>query len=85
MKIAKLAMCFGSLGLIDNQGDGVGVGVAVGVGVGVDVVASVGVALALALSLGEGVGVGVNAVLGTGPVAGPEPHSAPIEVNFTPV
>ena len=81
MKIAKLAMCFGSLGLIDNQGDGVGVAV----GIGVDVVASVGVALAVALSLGDGVGVGVNAVLGTGPVAGPEPHSAPIEVNFTPV
>ena len=72
-------MCSGCLGLIDNQGDGIGVGI--GVGVGVDVVESVTIGEGVAL----GVGAGVNVVLGTEFVMEPEPHSAPIEVNLTPV
>ena len=63
------AMFYGYLELIDNQG--------VGAGVGVEVVASTGEAL--------GLGAGANVVLGTGSVAGPEPHNACIAVNFTPV
>ena len=71
MKTAKSAMCSGFQELIDNQGDGVGVGV--------DVATSIGEALALAIA------TGVKDVLGTGSVAAPEPHSACIAVNFTPV